>query len=100
MKLQMHSSSISVWHSTIQLIALMQSGLSHTPMLLMVTCDGAAVAAGTNDVARAEFPKDKGGDHAFELRFAQETFAFMKNATVLYAKPDIQFFLNTGACGS
>ncbi len=68
--------------------------------ILMVSCDDAAFAAGTNDVARAEFPKDKGGDPAFELRFAQETFAFMKNATVLYAKPDIQFFLNAGACGS
>ena len=52
---------------------------------------------GTNDVARAEFPKAKGGDPSFELRFAQETVDFMKNATVLYRKPDIQFFLNAGA---
>eukprot|EP00040_Diaphanoeca_grandis_P003692 m.25596 g.25596 ORF g.25596 m.25596 type:complete len:411 (-) comp15077_c0_seq1:130-1362(-) len=29
-------------------------------------------------------------------RFTQETVAFMKNATMLYGKPDIQFFLTVG----
>ena len=37
-----------------------------------------------------------GGDPAFERRFAEETVAFMRNATTLYGKPDIQFFLNAG----
>ena len=60
------------------------------------TPDAMFIDLGTNDVARAMFPKEKGGDPAFELRFAQETFAFMCNATELYRKPDIQFFLNAG----
>ena len=58
--------------------------------------DALFIDLGTNDIARAEFTKAEGGDPAFELRFAQETFAFMRNATVLYKKPDIQFFLNAG----
>ena len=58
--------------------------------------DALFIDLGTNDVARAMFPRAEGGDAAFELRFAQETFGFMKNATALYGKPDIQFFLNAG----
>ena len=33
---------------------------------------------------------------AFEARFAAQTLRFMLNATRLYAKPDIHFFLNSG----
>ena len=58
--------------------------------------DALFIDLGTNVVARAMFPRAEGGDAAFELRFAQETFGFMKNATALYGKPDIQFFLNAG----
>eukprot|EP01052_Picozoa_sp_SAG31_P012951 SAG31_NODE_767_length_12232_cov_6.917827_13_plen_368_part_00 len=58
--------------------------------------DAMFIDLGTNDIARAEFPKAEGGDPAFELRFATETVAFMQNATRLYKKPDIQFFLNAG----
>eukprot|EP01048_Picozoa_sp_COSAG05_P003392 COSAG05_NODE_155_length_15704_cov_84.777315_13_plen_165_part_00 len=58
--------------------------------------DALFIDLGTNDIARAEFTKAEGGDPAFERRFAQETLTFMKNATRLYKKPNIQFFLNSG----
>ena len=51
---------------------------------------------GTNDRKAIQKIRVNGTDKAGYERFSAEMVDFMRNATLLYKKPDITFFLSTG----